>query len=473
MDIISNKRKSILDVLSYTSTFVLVLTLSVGFIFSYILSKRESERFIKDDLITRIGALKALTFQDETGEVEIDFAGELMPEYELLKDINEPYYFQIWHDDKTINERSDSLTDNDIPIAIHLDDIIRFKKSTLGERRILTARTTFIPRIIGKDGDEEYLNGHRVYLSVASGYEASKRFEIKHLRNVYLPLALLLVFSILLIRWILKKCLQPLSNLTNQLENISSIDNVKKIEIEKNATQELFLIQESSNNLLHKIMLSFEKEQSFSNNIAHELRTPISEIRTICEVEKSLNNKNKIISEIHLISLEMTELVETLLDIARPDAGTLHKITDECNVNQIIKKSITRFKDVSFEHKIIITTNFNSDLIILGNTTKLEIIFNNLIKNAIIHSKVGTKVQISSFNNKVFISNQAYNLNQDDIEKMFDRFWRGNYKGHSKESYGLGLPLVKSLCNYLNINIDTNIKNGVLTQRLEFNNLLA
>ena len=186
------------------------------------------------------------------------------------------------------------------------------------------------------------------------------------------------------------------------------------------------------------------------NSLSHELRTPISAIIGATDnlqnnmVRLTEQNKEELISEISVASLRLNRHVENLLNMSRLESGTLKINPDWCDINELIYVVISQFKETASEHKIEVSLPEAMPFFSL-DFGLMEQVLLNLVHNAINYSPVNTEIRVSAdcINDHLVIcvEDEGNGFPEDQIDKVFDRFYRLN--NPRTGGTGLGLSIVK------------------------------
>jgi len=186
------------------------------------------------------------------------------------------------------------------------------------------------------------------------------------------------------------------------------------------------------------------------NSLSHELRTPISTIigaiDTIKDNQTKLSdsNRNELYSEIEIASNRLNRQVENLLSMSRLEAGFIQPKKDWCDLNELVFTTIKDNKDEANNHKIEFNPNENLPLFKLDSGLTEQILY-NLIHNAIQHTPENSTIKIEVGNNEtnciIEISDNGKGFPQNEINLVFDKFYRLN--NTSTGGTGLGLSIVK------------------------------
>ncbi len=195
-------------------------------------------------------------------------------------------------------------------------------------------------------------------------------------------------------------------------------------------------------------------KQQITENIAHELKTPVSSIRGF--LETLLNNKidrSKQVEYINRAYSQACRLTDLINDISlltkMEEAGHLYPI-EKINLYEIVNTVIDDLKDKTQENHIHVRMNIPDPLELQGNSVLLYSAFRNLLENTIHHAGNNVAVTIEKYmEDQQFyyfsFSDTGSGVPEQDIPRLFERFYRVD-KGRERKSggTGLGLSIVKN-----------------------------
>jgi two-component system sensor histidine kinase QseC len=228
---------------------------------------------------------------------------------------------------------------------------------------------------------------------------------------------------------------------------------------------ELELVIEQFNNLMQRVEASFVREQRFSSDVAHELRTPIAEIRNLAEVVSKWPQdgalKQNSLQEILQASINMQNTVNNLLALARCENRKLEYVSEAVDLSKTIKSAWLRVRSDAYNRQIRFMMLSDLNFICRTSTHELELILNNLFNNAIYYSTAGAivtaEVTVKDGCAAFTLSNPADLLENSDLQSMFDRMWQKDISRSGEMHAGLGLSLVKAYTQILNLEIRVNL----------------
>ncbi|QIV94024.1 sensor histidine kinase [Allofrancisella frigidaquae] len=282
---------------------------------------------------------------------------------------------------------------------------------------------------------------------------ASHHVKDKLTRQAFLRLTLLSIITyialIIFTYYILHIALQPLKRINN---NVSKINPRKNEKLQENIVpHEIKSVIEQINSLIEKFHQTIEREKKFSGDAAHELKTPISGIKTLVEIALASDDISEIKQKLRRIrnsADRYSHIIDQLLILSRiqPDEQVI--FAKKLLVNKVLETFIAESAIKAIEKNIEISFYpSEQELYCYSNEYLLGILFKNLLSNAIKYTKNGGHVEIRSFekNSNVIIEvkDNGIGVPPENINRIFDRFYRE--VGTGEEGSGLGLAIVTEI----------------------------
>ncbi len=441
------------------------LLLVAGVVLSLLID-RTLERQFDQALLAKARALITLT-KEEQGEVELDFADEFMPEFQAK---DRPEYFQLWLPEGTVLERSRSLGTQDLPRWRELEPTPRLRDASLPDGRWgRLVQVDFVPQV---EDDEEAEVAFDPQTSpqdkVVTLVVARERAELDSLlRSLHLTLgtlsALLMLAIVALVRSSLRLGLRPLAEVTRQVGTLGASHLDSRVAISGVPT-EIVPVMEQLNALLHRLEEAFTRERQLSSDVAHELRTPIAELRSLAEVGPKVADDPEAIEaffkDVADIGVQMEQVVVHLLKLARYEGGIEEVQKHQLSLLEVVDTCWARLEPRAAARNIVLVRDLGTTRI-YADRQKLELVVGNLLSNAISYGVPGGPVFSSGRQNgertSLTISNPTVHLKPEDIPHLFDRFWRKDASRTGGEHAGLGLSLTKAICGLLGLEVTASI----------------
>lgn len=219
----------------------------------------------------------------------------------------------------------------------------------------------------------------------------------------------------------------------------------------------LFISFYLTNRALKPIKETFEKQKQFIADASHELKTPLTIIKTntsliLSNPDDYVKNQSKWINYINSQSDRMSELVNEMLSLAKLDVEENKIEFQSINISKVVKSMMLGFDAVIYENGIELEENLSNDMFINGDTEGIKKLFNILMDNAIKHSNKSGKITVDLFKDKnkvkLMIKNTGEGIESEHLEKIFERFYRiDTSRVRETGGYGLGLSIAKSIAN--------------------------
>ena len=199
---------------------------------------------------------------------------------------------------------------------------------------------------------------------------------------------------------------------------------------------------------LNKLMTGMK---DVSDNIAHDLRTPLNKIRTNLEVTlmsnpTSDNYKNSIQEVIQDIDIVINTF-NSLLAISRVESGSISIDKEKIDINKLLENIIDLWEPLAEEREIILTDQSEKNILLDGNRNLLSQAISNLIDNAIKYGPNGNKINVGAKFEKdnviLWVSDNGPGVPDADKERVLERFTRLDISRNTQGT-GLGLSLVNS-----------------------------
>ncbi|MEM7143610.1 MAG: ATP-binding protein [Verrucomicrobiota bacterium] len=263
----------------------------------------------------------------------------------------------------------------------------------------------------------------------------------------------------------LRRGLRPLQHLGDEVSAIDAAHLKKRFSTEAMPT-ELLPIANRLNNLLARLETSFEKERRFSSDIAHELRTPIAEIKMIAEVALQWPDQRdpQKFDDIVEVTGRMEAMTETLLALARWEQGGAKLRGDDVPMAELTTECWEPWQARALERSLDVEIGVSDSLRMHADRDMLRHILGNLISNAVEYAPEQGSVVIGTVKGSdgkyvgVSVANSVDDITEEDVGNLFDRFWRRDPSRESESGHsGLGLSLAKACAEALRLDLSAFI----------------
>jgi two-component system sensor histidine kinase MprB len=274
---------------------------------------------------------------------------------------------------------------------------------------------------------------------------------LRHLRVI---LALLdvggIALAALLGRLVAGAAVAPVKRLTQATEHVTRTQDLSE-RIEPVGEDEIGRLAESFNAMLDALQgsmgaldASVSAQRQLVADASHELRTPVTSLRTNIEILKQerdmgVEERQRMLDDVVEQIEELTLLMNDLIELARgeqPRAGT-----EDVRLDLVVEEAVERARRHSPD------TPFHVDLapvVLTGTPGRLGRAVNNLIDNAVGYSPPGSPVEIALRGDELTVRDHGSGISRADLPHVFDRFYRGA-EARGRPGSGLGLAIVRQV----------------------------
>lgn len=201
------------------------------------------------------------------------------------------------------------------------------------------------------------------------------------------------------------------------------------------------------NKMIDQINKDYFIQKEFIDIISHEYQTPLSVISM--NVELMAQNPNLSEEEVRKIQTitdsvyKLSKMNKSLLLLSRIDNNQFQNIK-KLSMAKVVEQQVKNFEDQMAENNITLDCHYKSDLNIKADIVLAEILIRNFLQNAVRHNKKGGEIYIETLSKTMIISNTGKDETPLNTKDIFQKFTR---KSNSSDSIGLGLNIVKAICN--------------------------
>lgn len=226
------------------------------------------------------------------------------------------------------------------------------------------------------------------------------------------------------------------------------------ISVKVKGYDELSALAENINKMTAELKANVLLSKSFTRNVSHEFKTPISVIRSYAETAQSTDDKAALEEYMKIIIEEsdrLANLSKNVLELSRMDSTTIIP-KEDCFLPAAQIRTVILASQLKWSEKNITVEPELEEFEITSNESLLFRVWQNLISNAIkFTDDNGTiKIFLTRQDSELLftIGDNGIGIADEDKDKIFDPFFTGD-KSHNKEGSGLGLPLAKSIVEKL------------------------
>ena len=273
-------------------------------------------------------------------------------------------------------------------------------------------------------------------------------------RNLLLLLMIPLFIFAALIGWFMaRQALHGVEEVTLTAIDIAKGSYNKRVQVEKRS-YEVDRLANTFNSMLDRIQALLKSMREMTDNIAHDLRSPLTRIRGIAEMTLFSKNSIKDYENMAASTIEecdnLIEMINTMLDITETEAGVGEFKIEKVDLSRLILDACELFRPTANDKGINIVTILPDKLHFQGDRNKLQRLVTNLLENSIKYTDSGGSVTIAiSLDNgqvNIMFEDTGIGISEKDLPKIFERFYRCD-RSRSQTGIGLGLSLAKAIAN--------------------------
>ena len=284
------------------------------------------------------------------------------------------------------------------------------------------------------------------------------------------------VFSIIMIPLILigfsggaylaNRTLRPIRHIIQTVQSIETGDMEARVP-QTHTGDELDELARLFNEMLDRIHTLIAGMKGSLDNVAHDLRTPMTRLRNISETALQANIDGKLCREALADCIEESDrvlnMLATMMDISEAETGVLKLDQNLVHITHMLDRIVDIYQYVAEEEGIEIKTDFAEELYAALDQNRMSQAVANLLDNAIKYTPRGGRVTLEIYDNNgaciIKVNDTGLGISPRDLPKIWDRLYRGD-PSRSSKGLGLGLSLVKAIVEAHQGNVDVVSNSG-------------
>ena len=330
-----------------------------------------------------------------------------------------------------------------------LSSNIEFKKEVF---KVDNASIKGYVKAIYEDGE---IDG---YMIMVMQNESERNFNMF---IIWITVIIEIIISAIVIKIVTNQIIiRPINNINNVAKRLAKGEVEKRVVV--NCNNEIGELAESFNMMAECLEKSDTKRREFISNVSHELRSPITSIKGfiggILDGVIPRDRENYYLKIVYDEVDRLARLVNDLLDMSAMESGKFNLAITEFDINQVISLCI-----LNLEHKIqekglnVKATFHNNRAYVLGDRDRIIQVVTNIIENSIKYSNDDGEIKIDVYSKgeKIYVDifNSGECIEEKELNKIWDRFYKSDKSRTNKLSTGLGLPIVRSILSQHNEDI--------------------
>jgi two-component system sensor histidine kinase QseC len=401
----------------------------------------------------------ATVIKQEPGEgLVIDLDETPMPEFERP---DNPEYFQVWLPDGSVMARSRSLGEGQLATGPAAPALPRLWDLPLpggrhGRAVMLVAPVRWENEGTKSDQAEEKRPDIPVVRLALARDRGSLDAALANTSFALALGALLLLLGVpLLVTRAVRRGLRPLDELGGQAARIDARSLGRRFGSER-VPEELRPICDRLNDLLERLEASFDRERRFSADVAHELRTPIAELRSIAEVALRYPDATpgRSFEDVLGASVHMEALITALSTLSRCESGRQPVNIETVDLARVCQETWAAIEQAAAQKGVRSSLAAGTTGMVCADPLLLGSVATNLFSNAVEYTppggEIGWRIEPEGAQVVLTVTNTNTSLETADLAHVFERFWRKDAARSGGEHGGLGLSLCQAFVRLMN-----------------------
>lgn len=247
------------------------------------------------------------------------------------------------------------------------------------------------------------------------------------------------------------RALRPIRELIDTVRAIDSGAMTARVPVHQTGDEldELALL---FNGMLNRIATLIEGMRGALDNVAHELRTPVTRMRGAAETALQSNQGPGVVREALADCIEESEhllrLLDALMDISEAEAGTLTLKPEPVNISTLLEDTVDLYRHVAEEKTIAVSIDVPERVWLTADRSRLRQVMANLLDNALKYTPNGGRIELKAYHQNsevvISVSDTGIGMTPEELSKIWGRLYRGDC-GRAERGMGLGLSLVKAI----------------------------
>lgn len=394
--------------------------------------------------------------------VELEFLRLALPEFQPSPDA---MFYQLWTADGRVLARSPSLAGRDLgppapsvtgqPVFVEVD-LPSGQRGRAAVLRFAPRLDDEVSRARGPVPDDELV------LMMARNRRALDDARSVLVQGFLFFGCLLPVGTAWVVHRAVGRGLNPVRRIANEISGIGVTNLASRVDIDA-MPREMQPIASRLNDLLGRLETAFQRERRLTSDIAHELRTPIAELRILAEMrlhegsDAPDTTAREDMRDVLGIATQMGRLIETLLALARGQSGTVPIRLTEQDLVTLVTTAWRPHQAVAEVRAFLVEMGLPPSALVTTDAELFAAVLTNLFANAVTYTPAGGRITMTLTREeptwRLCVANTCVHLTAEDVSHVFEPFWRKDEARSDPARAGLGLSLVKTYADVLGIDV--------------------
>jgi heavy metal sensor kinase len=294
--------------------------------------------------------------------------------------------------------------------------------------------------------------GRNIILQLGQSMENYTRF-IEAFRKIFvITMASLFVFAAIIGWFMARRALAGVAAVTRTARQISEGSLKERVPVKK-YQDEIDQLAITFNQMLDRIQTLVTGIREMSDNIAHDLKSPITRIRGISEVSLTTGASEKEYENMAASTVEecdrLLDMINTMLVISKTEAGVNKLDAKDLDIGAVVRDACELFQSPAEDKDLRLVCDVPGNFSISGDNRLIQRMIANLVDNAIKYTPAGGSIEVTvnTVNNDavaITVQDTGIGISEKDMPRVFERFYRCD-PSRSEAGIGLGLSFVRAI----------------------------
>jgi heavy metal sensor kinase len=291
-----------------------------------------------------------------------------------------------------------------------------------------------------------------IILQVGQAMENYSRF-LDAFKGIFIATMTFLTLLAAGVGWFMaRRAVSGVEAVTRTAQKISGGTLQERVPV-KSRGDEIDQLATTFNQMLDRIQTLLTEIKEMSENIAHDLKSPITRIRGITEVTLTNGTSMGEYESMAASTIEecdrLLDMINTMLMISKTESGVDKLLREEVDLAGLVREACELFEPIAEDKRVTLSYDVPNKSHLVGDNRMIQRMLSNLLDNAIKYTPSGGTVSVSLSENEerdviITVKDTGIGISQGDLPRIFERFYRCD-QSRSKPGIGLGLSLARAI----------------------------
>ena len=291
-----------------------------------------------------------------------------------------------------------------------------------------------------------------VIVQVGQAMESQARLLDAFKRIFIITMSFLIILAAGVGWFMARRAVSGIEAVTHTAQKISGGSLQERVPV-KPRGDEIDQLATTFNQMVDRIQTLLTEIKEMSDNIAHDLRSPVTRIRGTAEVTlttgKSLDDYENMAASTIEDCDRLLDMINTMLLISKTEAGVEKPSREEVDIAALIRQACEIFQPIAEDKNVRLSHRAAEKTLIFGDTRMLQRMLSNILDNGVKYTPSGGKIKVSLTESEsrdlvISVNDTGVGISKADLARIFERFYRCD-QSRSQPGTGLGLSLARAI----------------------------